>query len=143
VLERRLLRSPGITLRDRRNRDDAVSRARRSPSAVKHDAEERLLVAAAEERAVRRENVHRLARCNIHAALLITGSGAQAPLHSDVDVKLAYEYALTRVNFRDPGNSKLVVRMVIDPHNCFGENCGTAGKKMLAAVNAFVMRLPT
>jgi len=52
VLERRLLRSPGITLRDRGNRDDAVSRARRSPFAVKHDAEERLLVAAAEERAV-------------------------------------------------------------------------------------------
>ena len=83
----RLLRSPGITLRDRWNRDDAVSRARRSPSAVKHDAEERRLVAAAEERAVqalragdaadepavRREYVHRLARRNIHATLLIDG----------------------------------------------------------------------
>jgi len=50
VTRLRLLRSPGITLRDRRNCDDTVSRARRSPSAVKHDAEERPLVAAAEAR---------------------------------------------------------------------------------------------
>src|SRR5262249_11664566 len=87
-----LLRSPGITLCDRRNRDDAVSRTRRSPSAVKHDAKERRLVAAAEERAVqalrawdaadepavRREYVHRLARRNIHAALLIDGRAVAA-----------------------------------------------------------------
>ena len=30
------------------------------------------------------------------------GSGAQAPVHADVDVNLAHEYALTRVNFREP-----------------------------------------
>ena len=47
-----LLRSSGITFRNRRNRNDAVARARRSPSAIKHDAEERRLVPAAEERAV-------------------------------------------------------------------------------------------
>ena len=34
------------------NRDDAVASARRSPSAIKHDAKERFLVPAAEERAV-------------------------------------------------------------------------------------------
>jgi len=66
-----------------------------------------------------------------------TGSGAQAPLHADVDVKLAHEYALTRVNFREPAESKFVVRMVIDRHNCFAENCGVAGQKMLAAVTAW------
>src|SRR5262245_4804836 len=66
-----------------------------------------------------------------------TGSGAQAPLHSDVDVNLAHEYALTRVNFREPENSKFVVRMAIDRHNCFGENCGLAAKQMLAAVTAW------
>src|SRR5262245_37949794 len=70
-----LLCPSGITLRDRWNRDDAVSRARCSPSAVKHDAEKCLLVAAAKERAVqtlrawnaadelavRCEDIHRLA----------------------------------------------------------------------------------
>src|SRR6516162_1761049 len=65
------------------------------------------------------------------------GSGAQAPLHADVDVNLAHEYALTRVNFREPENSKFVVRMAIDRHNCFAENCGVAAKQMLAAVTAW------
>jgi hypothetical protein len=65
-----------------------------------------------------------------------TGSGAQAPLHADADVKLAHEYALTRVNFREPANSKLVVRMGIDRHNCFGGNCAAANAKMLKAVTA-------
>ncbi len=65
------------------------------------------------------------------------GSGAQAPLHADVDVNLAHSYALTRVNFREPENSKFVVRMVIDRHNCFGENCGVAAaKEMLAAAQS-------
>src|SRR5579863_6980117 len=65
------------------------------------------------------------------------GSGAQAPLHADVDVNLAHEYALTRVNFREPVNSKPVERMSIERHNCFGENGGVAGKQMLAAVTAW------
>jgi hypothetical protein len=66
-----------------------------------------------------------------------SGSGAQAPVHADVNVNLAHEYALTRVNFRDPAESKFVVRMTIDRHNCFAENCGVAGQKMLAAVTAW------
>jgi hypothetical protein len=66
-----------------------------------------------------------------------TGSGAQAPVHADVDVNLAHEYALTRVNFREPAESKFVTRMVIDRHHCFAENCGVAGKQMLAAVTAW------
>src|SRR5215471_2917344 len=55
------------------------------------------------------------------------GSGAQAPLHADVDVNLAHAYALTRVNFREPEQSRFVVRMAIDRHNCFAANCGVAG----------------
>jgi mono/diheme cytochrome c family protein len=66
-----------------------------------------------------------------------TGSGAQAPLHADVNVNLAHEYALTRVNFRDPANSKFVVRMAIDRHHCFAANCGVAAEQMLAAVTAW------
>lgn len=50
-----------------------------------------------------------------HSTLNTRASGAQAPIHSDADVGLAHEYALTRVSFRDPEESKLVVRMVIDP----------------------------
>jgi hypothetical protein len=69
------------------------------------------------------------------------GSGAQAPIHSDVDVNLAHEYALTRVNFRELVESKFVVRMAIDRHNCFAENCGVAANKMLEAVTAWRDRI--
>jgi len=68
-------------------------------------------------------------------------SGAQAPVHSDVDVNLAHEYALTRVNFREPRESKFVVRMEIDRHNCFADNCGVAANQMLAAVTAWRNRI--
>ena len=69
------------------------------------------------------------------------GSGAQAPVHADVDVNLAHEYALTRVNFRELRESKFVVRMEIDRHNCFAENCGVAASQMLAAVTAWRNRI--
>jgi hypothetical protein len=78
------------------------------------------------------------ANCSVcHSTDNHTGTGAQAPLHADANVNLAHEYALTRVNFRDPKNSKLVVRMGIDRHNCFGPNCAVAAEKMLAAVTAW------
>src|SRR6202050_2254069 len=72
-----------------------------------------------------------------HSTENTTGGGAQAPLHADVNVNLAHEYALTRVNFRDPKNSTFVTRMAIARHNCFAENCGVAAEKMLAAVTAW------
>jgi hypothetical protein len=72
-----------------------------------------------------------------HSTENTTGSGAQAPVHADVNVNLAHEYALTRVNFRDLVESKFVVRMTIDRHNCFAANCGVAGQQMLAAVTAW------
>ncbi|WP_437878824.1 RICIN domain-containing protein [Sorangium sp. So ce513] len=62
---------------------------------------------------------------------------AQAPMHADADPALAHEYALTRVNFRKPVDSKLVVRMGIDRHNCFGRDCRDANTQMLNAVTAW------
>ena len=70
-----------------------------------------------------------------------TGSGAQAPLHADPDAALSHEYALTRVNFRDLSESKYVVRMAIDRHNCFAANCGVAAKMMLEALTAWRDRI--
>lgn len=86
------------------------------------------------------ETLYPLLRANCsgcHSTENKSASGAQAPVHSDVNVNLAHEYALTRVNFREPEESKFVVRMAIDRHNCFAENCGVAGKQMLAAVTAW------
>src|SRR5215471_8328363 len=66
-----------------------------------------------------------------------TGSGAQAPLHADPDVSLAHEYALTRVNFRDPAKSKLVERMRIDRHNCFASTCAESADQMTQAITSW------
>ncbi|MEY4588440.1 MAG: hypothetical protein RL497_516 [Pseudomonadota bacterium] len=68
--------------------------------------------------------------------------GHQAPLHSDDNVELAHEYALTRVNFKDPVNSKFVVRLQIDRHNCPGTGtCADAAKVMLKAVEDWKARI--
>jgi hypothetical protein len=67
--------------------------------------------------------------------------GNQAPLHSDDDVALAHEYALTRVNFKDTANSKFVIRMKLDRHNCPGTSCATAATAMLQAVDAWKTRI--
>ncbi len=72
-----------------------------------------------------------------HSTQNTSASGAQAPIHADVDVNLAHEYALTRVNFESPADSKFVVRMGIDRHNCIGGDCKTANSTMLSAVTAW------
>ena len=66
-----------------------------------------------------------------------TETSGQAPIHADVDPQLAHEYALTRVNFQKPVDSKFVVRMGIDRHNCFGKSCKDANAQMLSAVEAW------
>jgi hypothetical protein len=76
------------------------------------------------------------ARCH-NSAIPEELGGNQAPMHSDNDIDLAHQYALTRVDFKHPELSKFVVRMKIDRHNCPGSSCATAATQMLAAVNAW------
>ncbi len=76
-----------------------------------------------------------------HNSALGGGSGAQAPLHADIDVERAHDYALTRTNFADPPNSRFVVRMALDRHNCPRSDCTQAGTDMLAAINAWKSRI--
>ncbi|HKP61743.1 MAG TPA: hypothetical protein VJV78_33665 [Polyangiales bacterium] len=71
------------------------------------------------------------------AACHSTETRAQAPIHSDVDVNVAHDYALTRMNFAHPEDSKFVVRQLIDRHNCFGKTCKESGAQMLTAVQGW------
>jgi len=71
--------------------------------------------------------------CSCHNSLGI----GQAPLHADSDASLAHEYALTRVNFEHLDDSKFVVRMGIDRHNCFEDTCAASSAAMLEAVTAW------
>jgi hypothetical protein len=62
------------------------------------------------------------------------GAAGQAPIHADDNLDLAHQYALTRVNFADPPNSKLVVRMSIDRHHCPKPNCAAAANDIETAI---------
>jgi hypothetical protein len=73
----------------------------------------------------------------VHSTENKTGSGAQAPLHANIDVNVAHKYALTRVNFRGPQDPKLVVRTGIDRQHCFAGSCAAANEQMLKAVTAW------
>jgi hypothetical protein len=88
----------------------------------------------ARSRAAFERTVYPLLRANC-ARCHSTETAAQAPLHSDRDAALAHEYALTRVDLRNPENSKLVARMTIERHQCFGDDCRAAGARLLAAVS--------
>lgn len=77
---------------------------------------------------------------NCHTSRNVSGSGAQAPMHTDWNPEVAHEYALTRVNFADPPNSKFVIRMKLDRHNC-APNCAAMGDRMLAAINDWKARI--
>ncbi len=78
---------------------------------------------------------------NCHTTKNTTGSGAQAPLHTDISAELAHQYALTRVNFADPANSKLVVRMRIDRHHCPNSNCAAAASDIEDAIRDWKKRI--
>jgi cytochrome c553 len=66
-----------------------------------------------------------------------TETSAQAPIHSDSDVNLAHDYALTRVNFRHPEDSKLVFHVELYNHHCFGGSCEDSGDQLLSAVESW------
>jgi cytochrome c553 len=66
-----------------------------------------------------------------------TETKAQAPIHSDSDVNLAHEYALTRVDFRHPEDSKLAFHVGLYAHHCFGRNCSDAQSQLTAAVKSW------
>lgn len=87
-----------------------------------------------------KETLYPLLRTNCsgcHNTENTSGSGAQAPLHSDVDPVLAHEHALTKVNFRDIHDSKLSTRLWIDRHNCFASSCSAAAQQMDDAIEAW------
>lgn len=87
-----------------------------------------------------KETLYPLLRTNCagcHNTENTSGSGGQAPLHSDVNPALAHEHALTQVNFRDIHDSKLSTRLWIDRHNCFSSSCAGAAQDMDAAISAW------
>lgn len=66
-----------------------------------------------------------------------TETKAQAPILADIDVNLAHEYALTRVNFRHPEDSKLVLHVELYLHHCFGRDCSDSRTQLITAIKSW------
>ena len=63
---------------------------------------------------------------------------AQQPYFADPDIASAYEAAKSKINLDTPENSRFVIRVRDEFHNCWnGSDCVSSGAEMLAAVNGF------
>jgi mono/diheme cytochrome c family protein len=66
----------------------------------------------------------------------------QAPFFASADVNEAYAAARSKIDLDTTANSRLVVRLRDESHNCWSGNCATDAAAMLAQINAFVTGIP-
>jgi Concanavalin A-like lectin/glucanases superfamily len=62
----------------------------------------------------------------------------QSPFFASADVTEAYAAARSRIDLDNPANSRFVLRLKDEFHNCWTQSCTNDSAVMLAAVNAFV-----
>ncbi len=63
------------------------------------------------------------------------------PFFADNDVEIAFAAIKSKVNLGAPDQSRLVVRLRDEFHNCWG-NCAANSDTMLAAINEYANRIP-
>ena len=67
----------------------------------------------------------------------------QQPFFADADVETAYAAIKAKINLDSPDQSRLVVRLRDEFHNCWGNaGCAANAQTMLDAVNAFANNIP-
>ncbi len=76
------------------------------------------------------------ARCHSSGALT-----PQSPFFAEADVDVAYAAVRSKINLDTPAQSRLVVRLRDEFHNCWTD-CGTAANVMLAAIQDFADGVP-
>jgi Concanavalin A-like lectin/glucanases superfamily len=62
---------------------------------------------------------------------------AEGPSNSATAVQLAYEAAKAKMDLDDPANSRFVLRLRNEFHNCWTANCATDSNNMQAAIEQF------
>jgi len=62
---------------------------------------------------------------------------AQQPYFADADITTAYDAAKPKINLDTPANSRLVIRLRDEHHNCWTANCASDAQQMQAAIEAF------
>ncbi|MCF6281553.1 MAG: LamG domain-containing protein [Candidatus Polarisedimenticolaceae bacterium] len=66
----------------------------------------------------------------------------QAPFISNADVAAAYAASRDKIDLDTPANSRLVVRLRQEFHNCWDDNCQANADEMQAAIAAFADSIP-
>jgi mono/diheme cytochrome c family protein len=70
-----------------------------------------------------------------------TATGPQQPFFADHDIATAYDAAKPKIDLDDPDNSRLVVRLRDEFHNCWSD-CAANAAEMQAAIEAFAAQVP-
>lgn len=71
-----------------------------------------------------------------------TANTPQAPYFADSNAQTAYEAAQAKINLDSPGNSRLVVRLRDEFHNCWNNDCAAAANELQAAIQAMADATP-
>jgi hypothetical protein len=87
----------------------------------------------------------------VHAPILTTycagchssqAATAQQPYFAEADVAVAYEAAKPKMDLNAPADSRFVIRLGSEFHNCWDDNCTAAATEMQAAIQAFADTVP-
>ena len=73
-----------------------------------------------------------------------SAASAQAPFFASADVDVAYDAAINKISLDNAENSRLVIRLRSEFHNCWsgGSNCDDDADEMAAAIVAFGAAIP-
>jgi hypothetical protein len=87
----------------------------------------------------------------VHAPILTTycagchssqSSTSQSPYFAEADAVVAYDAAKSKMDLNVPVDSRFVIRLDSEFHNCWSNNCAADGAAMLAAVTSFANTVP-
>jgi mono/diheme cytochrome c family protein len=81
--------------------------------------------------------VHPLLTAHCAACHVDSASNPQSPFFADSDPDKSYEAARAKLDLDNPGNSRFVLRLRDEFHNCWSSNCADDANEMQAAIAAF------
>lgn len=67
---------------------------------------------------------------------------SQQPYFAEADISVAYDAAKPRMDLDEPADSRFVLRLGNEFHNCWDNDCPTASAEMQAAIEAFAATVP-
>lgn len=67
---------------------------------------------------------------------------SQSPYFAEADAAVAFDAAKPKMNLDDPLQSRFVIRLASEFHNCWAVGCTQAGNDMRAAIEAFAATVP-